>query len=298
MALMRFSIVIVTWNCAGALASLVESMNRNLVSEPELIVVDNASDDDPAPAAHTWRGPVRFVRNDANRGFGAACNVGLGQAEGEAIVFLNPDTHLLDDGLTALARRAAESRALVGPRVLESNGRPQPSASASPVGPWPWVRALLPGAIAPNVIRVRTEPWRLRRTTEVAWLSGSCIAAPTDVLRELGGFDSSIELFAEDMDLCLRAKDAGIQSFFAPDVATIVHDGDVSMSIRFEDHGIAAAVASERAVLERRYGRRAAAQAFRAVHFNLALRVAAKTILRSPTRERDARTLAALRGFA
>jgi GT2 family glycosyltransferase len=292
---MQFSIVVVTWNCAGAFSSLVESMNGHFDSDPVLVVVDNASDDDPAATAQRWRGETRFVRNEANLGFARACNAGLALAEGEAVVLLNPDTRLLDDGLTALARRALELDGLVGPRVVGLDGRPQASASGPPVGPWPWVRAVFPGRITPAPLLVHTEPWRLTRTVEVAWLSGSCIAAPLERLRALGGLDESIELFAEDLELGLRARAAGVRSYFAPDVATIVHEGDVSMRRRFPDGGRAASVDAERRVLVNHYGSRTAAQARRAVRLNLTLRVAAKTLLRSPSRERDAQVLAALR---
>jgi len=292
---MRLSIVVVTWNCTGALSNLVASMNRCLRSEPTLIVIDNASGDDPEPAARSWRGETVYARNDENIGYGCACNQGLERADGDAVVLLNPDTSLLDDGLTTLGKFALDQHALVGPRVLELSRSPQPSASGPAVGAWPWVRAVLPGRLTPRALLRYTEPWRLETTTEVAWLSGSCIAAPLPALRELGGFDGTIDIFAEDMELCLRAADHGIRTLFAPDVATIVHEGDVSTRQRFEDRGVTATALSRRAVLERRYGTRAARASARADILNLWLRVAAKTVLRSPTRRRDAAMLAAFR---
>jgi len=96
-----FSIVVVTWQSADHLAALVDSMNARLGEDPELVVVDNASDDDPEAAARRWRGPVRFSRLEANEGFGAAANAGVAEATGEAVVLLNPDTELLGGRLAA-----------------------------------------------------------------------------------------------------------------------------------------------------------------------------------------------------
>src|SRR5688500_9215473 len=119
-----YSIVVVTWQSAGHLARLVESMNRHLADDPELIVVDNASDDDPEAAASAWRGPLRFTRLGANAGFGTAANAGVGEASGDAVVILNPDTELLDPRLGDLASFALRERALAGPRVRNADGTP------------------------------------------------------------------------------------------------------------------------------------------------------------------------------
>ena len=61
---MAYSVVVVTWRCAGHLATLVASMNEHLDGSQELLVVDNASSDDPESAMRGWKGPSRFIRLD------------------------------------------------------------------------------------------------------------------------------------------------------------------------------------------------------------------------------------------
>ena len=119
-------------------------MNRCLDGEPELLVVDNASTDQVAEAAAGWKGRSRLIALSENLGFGAASNVGVAEAAGEVTVLLNPDTELLDDGLDRLAATAAELGGLVGPRLLNTDGSVQPSAS----GPRRRSVALGPGAAA------------------------------------------------------------------------------------------------------------------------------------------------------
>jgi GT2 family glycosyltransferase len=285
------SIVVVTWQSAGHLAALIESMNERLAADTELVVVDSASGDDPEPAAGAWRGPVRFRRLDSNEGFGSAANAGVAMASGEAIVLLNPDTELLDDGLGELAEFALERRALAGPRVLNPDGTPQPSASGPPTGAWPWVGALVPGAVAPAAVRSRTEPWRLERTARVAWLTGACIAGPADALRRLGPFDPAIEMYGEDLDLCLRAAAAGVPSYFCPRTTAILHHGGASAQQRYEDGPERTVALTRRAVLRRAFGERAENRARAAQLLNFRLRIAAKRILGGdPARERAALT--------
>jgi len=295
---LSFSLVVVTWNCADALATLVRSLNEHLAdAAPELVVVDNASSDDPFAAAREWRGPLELVGLDENRGFGAASNEGVRRASGEAVVLLNPDTWVLDGSLADLAAAALERRALAGPRVLDPDGTVQPSASGPAVGTWPWLRAFLPAALSPAVVVARTEPWRLERETQVAWLTASCLAGPRDLLLGLGPFDESIHLYAEDLELGLRAGRAGVASWFLPRTARVVHVGDVSSSQRYDDRGLVAGAVNARGVLVRAYGERAAGRAFLADRVRLSLRVAAKRLLGRPA-GRDAAALRALSGAA
>ena len=293
---MSYSIVVVTWRSAAHLERLVTSMNRHLASEPELIVVENDSGEDPEPAARRWRGTTTVIREDRNLGFGAASNDGVAAAGGETIVLLNPDTELLDSGLDRLVAAALEQRTIVGPRLLGSDGGPQPSASGPVVGAWPWMRALVPGFLHPASVRARTEPWRLERPVRVSWLTGACLAAPRDVLARLGPFDPAIELFAEDMDLCLRAAAIGVKSWFRPDACSILHHGAASTELRFAPGKEMEMSARYRvAVMRRAFGERREARGSRAERLHLALRAVAKRALDGEAARRDAALLAAAR---
>jgi GT2 family glycosyltransferase len=277
-----YSIVVVTWQCAGYLAELVRTMNEHLDGTQELVVVDNASEDHPAEAAKRWKGPVEFIQTGENLGFGVGSNVGTAKARGPAVVLLNPDTELRDNGLDRLAAMVLERRVLGGPRMLNPDGTEQASASGPEVGAWPWIRAVLPGALTPGAIVARTEPWRVEHDVQVSWITGACVAGPTDVLRKLGPFDPALHMYGEDLDLGLRAADAGIPSIFSPGSAEIVHHGGGSSSLTYgtaEGWKPMGAI-QWRAVLRRTYGGRREARAWRALRLNLALRVWAKRALR------------------
>jgi GT2 family glycosyltransferase len=277
------SVVVVTWQCAGELAGLIRSMTAQLPAEAvQLVVIDNASDDDPEAAAATWPGETTFRRLPSNAGYGAAANVGVTLASHDATVLINPDARLLDPGLPALAREALRLNALVGPRVLRGDGSLEPSASGPPVGAWPWVMAVLPGPVLPRAARRMTAPWRLADATRVAWLSASCVAAPTGLLRRLGPFDPQLELYAEDLDLCLRAEAAGIERWFRPDLCSVSHAGQASSSRRYADAGAAVAARNRRAVIRRAYGETRERRGWRAHRLGLGLRLAVKRLLRRP----------------
>jgi N-acetylglucosaminyl-diphospho-decaprenol L-rhamnosyltransferase len=278
------ALVVVTWECADHLAALASSLNGKLDREAELIVIDNQSRDDPEAAARRWRGRTRFKRLDSNRGFGAAVNIGVEMATAESLVLLNPDTELLDDGIAALASFAQAKRCLAGPRLLNPDRSVQPSAGGRPTGLWPWIGALTPGALQPESWRRRTEPWRLDSPARVAWLSGACIAAPRPLLRTLGPFDPAIHLYAEDMDLGLRAAQVDVPSFICPDLARVVHRRRGSTERRWADGPEKIAAANRRAVVQRAYGPAAERSGWWALRANLRLRVLSKRVLRRDPR--------------
>ncbi len=268
-------------------------MNEHLDGAAELIVVDNASTDSPGEAASRWKGRRRLIALDDNVGFGAGSNRGVGEASEPVTVLLNPDTELLDDGLDRLAAAAADLDSLVGPRVLNADRTPQPSASGPEVGPWPWARALIPAAIQPEALRAHTEPYRLERRVRVAWLNGACIAAPTDVLRRLGPFDPALHMYGEDVDLGLRATAAGVGSWFDPTACRVVHHGQGSSPLLYgsREGWRPTGTLNWRAAVRRAHGARREWLGWRALRLNLRLRLVGKTLLGRAT-DRDRAALA------
>jgi N-acetylglucosaminyl-diphospho-decaprenol L-rhamnosyltransferase len=209
-----FSIVVVLHDSAGPLPALLASLGR-LPSPPQLIVVDTASSDE-GPALARAAGAEVVVLGD-NPGFGAANNVGVERAEHPVTVLLNPDCELLDGSLGLLAARAAGGGLWV-PRLLNPDGSLQRSAYPLPGT----VGALLPAVVHPPVLPEplleRVEPFRSERARSVGWAIAACVAASTETLRRLGPFDPGQFMFYEDMDLCLRARAAGIPTVFEPAV--------------------------------------------------------------------------------
>ncbi len=270
-------------------------MNAHLDGSQELVVVDNASGDLPEEALAEWKGPSRFIGLDENVGFGSANNVGLAAVDRAVTVMLNPDTELLDDGLDGLAATAGELGALVGPRVVNPDRSIQASASGPEVGPWPWVRALVPAALQPGFALARTEPYRLDRRLRVSWLTGSCVAGPTAVLQRLGPFDPDLHMFGEDVDLGLRAAAIGVDSWFDPQICAIVHHGQGSSTIVYgsREGWRATGTLNWRAAVRRAYGPRRETVGWYALRLNLRLRLIAKTLLRTAT-DRDRAAVAAV----
>lgn len=279
-----FTVLTVLHDSARELERLLASLARH--GSPPVVAVDTASRDDGIAVARAAGATV--VELGANPGFGAANNAGLAHVTTPVTILCNPDIEVDDDALGLLAARAAGADALHVPRLRGLDGRLQDSAHALPGSVPELVRAVLPGALVPDA-----EPWRTRRGPRpVGWAIAACMAARTDTLRALGPFDPDAFLFYEDLDLCLRARAAGVPTVLHPGL-TVRHAGAHSTGPAL---GAAHARQAQRrrAVVGAQLGPRALARDDAAQALTFASRAAARALLRrGGARERA--QLAALR---
>ena len=285
---MSYTVVVVLHDSAAELAVLLRSFDARLRERPQVVVVDTGRDDGGARAAAAWGAEV-IERRD-NPGFGAACNAGVSAAHADVTVLLNPDCELLDDALPRLAAIAAGARgALHAPRLLDADGV-QRSAHPLPGTAGALLAAPLPPALLPQRARERLEPWRAGRAVSVGWAIGACLAADTAALLRLGPFDPAVHLFAEDMDLCLRARALGMPTVLHPELV-LRHAGGHATHRDGEPYDVLAL--RRRAVVGATRGRRARALDDAAQALTFASRAAGHALLGGDAR-RPLRQLQAL----
>jgi N-acetylglucosaminyl-diphospho-decaprenol L-rhamnosyltransferase len=212
---MSLSVIIVLHDSEPELRALLASIDRHLDVPPQLVVVDSGSRDGGAALARARGADV--VELQDNAGFGAASNAGIALARHDVTVLLNPDCELVDGSLAALAAQArSHPRALHAPRLLNADGSVQRSAHPLPGTVGALLPALVHPPLLPRTLRDRAEPYRADQARTVGWAIAACLAAATATLRKLGPFDPAVHLFAEDMELGLRARAAGIPTVLHP----------------------------------------------------------------------------------
>jgi GT2 family glycosyltransferase/glycosyltransferase involved in cell wall biosynthesis len=286
------TLVTVTHNSSADLAVLLASARRWLPAA-RVVVADAGSTDDSLAAARAWPGGATVIELD-NVGYGRAANAGVAVAETAACIVLNPDVELVDPSPAALAAEALRGpERLLAPVVLRPDGARQDSVHPEPVSAAAALSALVPPAALPGPLRRRVQPWRADAPRPVAWAVGCCIAARTETLRRLGPFDERIFLYGEDLELGLRAHDAGIRTWWWPHARVIHHQAHASRKA-FGGEPFDRLAAQRRAVIGERRGARAARLDDVLQLVTFADRVALKALAGRPT-QRERRQIAALR---
>jgi GT2 family glycosyltransferase len=285
------ALVTVTHNSAAHLRALLRSAQCHLPGVP-VVVVDCASADETAAVAGEFSSATT-VALDRNVGFGRACNRGVAELREPVCALVNPDVELIDDSLLSLAAQALDRvrpERLLAPLVLNPDGSRQDTVHPLPGTIADLMRALVPPALAPGT---GLAPWGASAPRAVGWAVGCALVARTDTLRRLGPFDERIFMYGEDLDLGLRAAQAGIETWFWP-ATRVVHHRAHSSGRAFGGEPFERLARARREAVARRAGPRRAALDDAAQAMTFASRIVGKRLLgRSALRER--RQLGALR---
>ena len=180
----KISIVTVAYNAERYIAQTIDSVIDQTYDDYEYIVVDGASTDRTMDIVRQRGDSIDHVISEPDQGIGDAMNKGLAVAEGEYILFLHADDHLLEPA--ALARAAwLLSSPIDAFRLfyLSEDGERE-----------------LP--------RMPNMNWRMNFKMS---LDHQAVFCRTSLLRELGGFDTSLRI-AMDYDLFLRAYRRGLRA--------------------------------------------------------------------------------------
>src|SRR5262249_33776073 len=113
------SAVLPTHNGGDRLLRAVEALERQTVPLTEIIVVDDASEDESAARLIARFPRVSLLRLEANQGLSAARNAGLRRAKTELVLTVDHDIYLAPDCVARLARARAEQNAIAAcPRII------------------------------------------------------------------------------------------------------------------------------------------------------------------------------------
>lgn len=219
MANMKLSVITITYNNERIIKKYLDSIGKNLPFGSEIIIVDNNSTDNTAKFIKAQK-EIEFIQNDQNLGFSKANNLAVKSAKGEYLLFLNPDTEVLDDAVDKLLDfiQSHENVGIVAPKLVEPSGQAQPSVRELP-SIW--------GAIKEYFLGIKNSyeayvPAGLE-STEVESVVGGAILIKRELFESLGKFNEKYFLYYEDLELCKKVREGGFKIFYLPQ-AQILHE--------------------------------------------------------------------------
>jgi GT2 family glycosyltransferase len=227
------AIAVVSWNTRELLDACLRSLAGEVErGRAEVWVVDNGSSDESAAMVRELH-PWAHLLEEDNIGFGAAVNRVAAQTTAPWIAAANADVELGDGALEAMLRAGATraSAGAVAPQLVLADGRVQHS-----VHPFPTLALTLTfnlglaEAIPALGDRLAIEGrWDPARPRNVDWALGAFLLVRREAWDEIGGFDARQWMYAEDLDLAWRLRQAGWRTWYEPS-AVVRHAGAASTS--------------------------------------------------------------------
>ena len=221
----EITIVLVSWkdpdDTVRAIESLAAAKARVLAGGPRvsLALVDNAGGALDREAVRAIWPDASVSVNPTNRGFGPAANQAAAVAQGDVLLFVNPDTRAEGEPFSEIARAFRERGDVVAvaPRLVDDVASPEPE-----VGETRKRRLalrddarelLLLDHLAPNNRFRRKFRYADRdpeQPLEVEQPAAAALAVRADGFRAAGGFDERfVPAWFEDVDLCARLRERG-----------------------------------------------------------------------------------------
>ena len=207
------SVVVLGYGVEPWLGQCLESVLGQGALLRECVLVDNGIADESRPAIPPDP-RLRVVVPSHNLGFSGGCNEGARHSSAPLLVFVNSDAVLASGALAALAAVLAnESVGLVTASVRLGDRPDRVNAAGNPMHylGYTWSGGMGDLASEHDVPR------------EVTCVSGATFGVRREVWDQLGGFDDEYFAYGEDVDLSIRAWQAGHTVRFEPAAVSVHH---------------------------------------------------------------------------
>lgn len=221
-----------------------QSLNYNDINyndiKYEIIIFDNNSTDGSVQYIEKEvqeKNNIILIKSKTNAGFSKGSNEGAKIAKGKYLVFLNPDTKIIDDNLNSLINffeekeKSKEKIGVIGVKNINTDGSLQYSCRSFPSIATQFFESFFLFKIfkKSKIFGLYFMTWWDHENIfEVDWLSGSFMFIKKDVFNQVSGFDENFFMYSEDTDLCLRLKRKGFKNYYYPYYSIIHADSAIA----------------------------------------------------------------------
>ena len=235
----KISIIVVNFNAERLLKECLESLYRETQDTSfDVWVVDNNSHDESVRMIREDFPEVNLIVNDYNLGFSRANNQAIVKSASDYILLLNPDTVVRDRAIDKMVAfmDAHPDVGISGCRVLNKDGSLQPACRRSVPTPkvafyhFSGLSKLFPNSmIMAKYNLTYLDP---DQSHEVDAVSGAFLLIRRAVVDQIGLLDEVFFIYGEDVDWCVRAKNAGWKVMYHPEAEILHYKGGCSTNSR------------------------------------------------------------------
>src|ERR1700722_699295 len=203
------SVVIPNWNGKRFLSGCLDSLGKQKYPFVEIVVIDNGSKDGSVEFLEENYPHVRLFKFEQNTGFSVAVNRGIIESRGEFVALLNNDTIVDELWLSELVKAMREHTEIgsAGCKMLAYDDRTLLDGAGDG-----YRRGGLPG-------RIGHRERDLGQFDTQRYILGACGGAALYrrvLFDDIGLFDEDYFAYLEDVDLGLRAQNAGYKCIYVP----------------------------------------------------------------------------------
>ena len=218
---MEVTYCIVNTNNRALLERCLDAVAAERAAVPfatEVLVLDNASTDGSAEMARAHPAGAEVIALAERTGKATNDSTLLERARGRYGLLLNEDSELRPGATAALhaALEAHPEAAAAGARLLQPDGREQPSAFR-----FPTVRAAALGALGLARRNVQSGGDAVR---EVDWAHSAAMLVRREAAAQIGYLDPAFFVYSDEVDFCRRLRDAGWSILHVPAAEAVHHE--------------------------------------------------------------------------
>jgi len=202
------SIIILNYNAGKLLLECVESVFKTNYPNFEVLVIDNASDDNSHKICKEKFDRIYLIENKTNLGYCEGNNVGIQKAKGGFIVILNPDTVVDSNWLNELiAAYYIYGEGIYQPKFLTTIDHKILMSTGNMIQLFGFGFSRSKGHV---------DKAQFEKLEKIGYASGTCIFTTKEILLKIGMFDPFLFAYHDDLDLCWRGALQGINSYYVP----------------------------------------------------------------------------------
>ncbi len=236
---MDLSIIIISFNTKDLTRECIKSIKRTVKLKYEIIVVDNNSEDGSVAELEKLKKDINFkiIKNRENYGFSKANNIGVREASGKYILFLNSDTVVYEKTIDGMVKFMEENKSCGASTCFvrlpdgklddaSHRGFPTPGRALSHFSNLSKIFPRSKFFAGYNLTYLD-----ITKTHEIDALAGAFMLVRREAGEQVGWWDEDYFFYGEDIDFCYGLKSLGWKIYFVPEFE-ILHYKGVSGGIK------------------------------------------------------------------
>lgn len=205
----KVAVVILNWNGVKLLEEFLPSVLSSLPEYAELIIADNASNDNSIEFLTSCYPQVKIIQNTSNGGFAKGYNEALKSIENEYLVLLNSDVETPKKWIEPVINIMDENPKIGAamPKILQQKSKNHfeyAGAAGGFIDKWgfPFCRGRIFDTLEEDLGQYNTN-------VPIFWATGACMFVRNNLFKKLKGFDEFFFAHMEEIDLCWRIQKSG-----------------------------------------------------------------------------------------